>query len=66
MNQTIVDNYNDTNILANFKDLKSLIQPNLGKFKCCQKQGLDLLKVDLGGICTGIELLCETCYILEH
>ena len=56
----------DVNILVNFTDLKSIIQPNLGRCLSCKKIGLDIRKVDLGGICTGIQLFCLTCDVTEQ
>ena len=58
MSNEVEMDVHDVNILVNFTDLKSIIQPNLGR---CY-----IRKVDLGGICRGIQLFCQTCDVIEQ
>ena len=63
---TLAEEHDNGNILVNFNDLKSLIEPNLGTCPICKTSGLELQKVLVSGISTGLNLFCKACLISEQ
>ena len=62
---TPVEQDDDGNLLINFNDLNSFLSPKLGICSQCRKCKLEIKKLIKSGLCTGLEVTCEHCNVIE-
>ena len=60
-----VEDQFDGNILINFNDLNSFLSPKLAICPQCRKCKPEIKKVTVSGFCTGLEIICEHCAVIE-
>ena len=65
MLSALVKDEDDTNLLINFTDLNSFISPKLDICSQCRKSKLELTKIMISGFCTGLEVTCQHCTVIE-
>ena len=60
-----VEDKDDGNILINFNDLHSFLSPKLAICAQCRKCKPEIIKLLVSGFCTGLEVTCQHCTVIE-